>query len=85
MSANGYRSSSSQKPFGKALVYGATSTLLYALLYVYEGPILKWTTRGKWYFILPVAIAFVLSFFHGGFTGYFWEVLGVRAKTTEKK
>jgi hypothetical protein len=30
---------------------------------------------------LPVITAFVFSFAHGAFTGYFWDALGVRAKS----
>lgn len=65
---------------GKALAFGAMSALLYALMYLYEDMILRWTTQGRWYFIVPVGAAFLLSFVHGRFTGCFWEVLGVRAK-----
>jgi hypothetical protein len=77
--------SANHKPFGKVLAYGAVSTLLYALLYFFGDEILRWTTRGGWFFVLPVAIAFLFSFFHGGFTGYFWEVLGVQARTKGAK
>jgi hypothetical protein len=74
-----------ERPAGKALAYGAVSLLLYVALFVWEDQILRWTTRGGWYFVLPVAIAFLFSFFHGGFTGYFWDVLGIQAKPTEEK
>ena len=33
--------------------------------------------------MLPVAAAFVFSFFHGGFTGYFWDVVGIQAKSAK--
>lgn len=74
-----------QKPVGRAVVYGAISFLLYALIYVYEEQVLQLATKGGWYFVLPVLVAFVFSFFHGGFTSYFWEVLGVRPKIPESK
>jgi hypothetical protein len=32
------------------------------------------------YPLLPVVTALVFSIFHGAFTGYFWDVLGVTAK-----
>lgn len=73
-----------RRPVGKALTSGALSGLLYLLLYLYEEPILAWTTRGRWHFALPLLIAFVFSLFHGAFTGYFWEALGVRAQTPQR-
>jgi len=74
-----------EKPVGKTVAYGLISLLLYAALYVWEDQILRWTTTGGWYFILPVAAAFVFSIFHGGFTGHFWEALGIRARPAEGK
>ncbi|MDH4216532.1 MAG: hypothetical protein OEV23_06520 [Gallionella sp.] len=29
--------------------------------------------------LVPIAIAFLLSFVHGAFTGLFWEVIGLKA------
>jgi hypothetical protein len=69
-----------QKPIGRVLVYGGLSLTLYALIYFYEQEILHWSTRGGWYFIVPVMLAFLFSFFHGGLTRYLWEALGVRAR-----
>lgn len=80
--------SARRKPLGKVLAYGAVSLLLYVVLFVWEDQILRWTTKGKWFFFLPVAIAFLFSFFHGSFAGNFWEALGVQAKPageTKKK
>jgi hypothetical protein len=74
-----------QKPIGRVLVYGGLSLTLYALIYLYEQEIMHWTTRGGWYFIIPVMLAFLFSFFHGGLTRYFWEAVGVRARNPESK
>lgn len=74
---------SDSRPVGKAVVYGVISFLLYALLYVFEDHILRWTVRGRWFFVFPVLVAFVFSLFHGAFTGYFWDALGVRARTSK--
>jgi phosphate/sulfate permease len=50
------------------------------LLYLYEREIMAAFTRTDgWFPVLPVLAAFVFSFAHGAFTGYFWEVLGIRA------
>lgn len=60
---------------------GMASATLYALVYLYEAEILQTFTRTDgWYWMLPVVAAFVFSFVHGAFTGYFWEVLGVRPR-----
>jgi hypothetical protein len=74
-----------QRPIGRALLYGVVSLALYALIYIYQDEFMHWTTKGGWYFIFPVMLAFLFSYFHGGFTRYFWEVLGVRAKSPEIK
>ncbi len=42
--------------------------------------ITEYFARGGLYAILPVATAFIFSFFHGSFTGNFWTVLGIEAK-----
>jgi hypothetical protein len=75
-----------QKPIASVLLYyGGLSLTLYALVYLYEQEIMYWTTKGGWYFIIPAMLAFLFSFIHGGFTRYFWEALGVRARNRETK
>lgn len=32
-----------------------------------------------WHVLVPIAIAFILSYVHGAFTGHFWETLGLTA------
>lgn len=72
----------------KTLVYtvvlGIISAGLYFLLWMLEQPIMELSRQGKWYFIVPVAIAFTFSLVHGAFTGYFWDAFGIKAKTTKK-
>lgn len=64
----------------KLIVSGAVSASLYFLLYFYEKEIMAAFTRTDGlYPALPVLAAFVFSFAHGAFTGYFWEALGVTA------
>src|SRR3989344_5767270 len=52
---------SAGKMLTRASVYGTVSLALYFLLYFFEDFILEFTSRGGWYFIAPVAIAFVLT------------------------
>ncbi|MFP5349658.1 MAG: hypothetical protein ACLGHO_07420 [Gammaproteobacteria bacterium] len=68
------------KQITRVAVFGAASAFFYFLLYLYEMPIVEWTGRGGWYFLVPVGIAFVFSFVHGSFTSRFWDLLGVRAR-----
>jgi amino acid transporter len=68
-----------KKPVGKMIGYGIASVLLYAALFLNQGTITALFTRGSWYALFPIATAFAISFIHGGFTGYFWSVLGIEA------
>lgn len=68
------------KPVGKMIVYGIGSVVLYVLLLTNQDIINQNFGRGGVYALLPILTAFVFSFIHGNFTGYFWTVLGVEAK-----
>lgn len=69
------------KPYLKLIVSGVVSCALYLLLYLYEREIMAAFTRTDgWFPALPVLAALVFSFAHGAFTGYFWEVLGIKAR-----
>lgn len=65
---------------GQVLLFGSIVVGLYMGLYVYEQDVIEWSTRGGWFFLVPLTIAFVFSFFHGKFTGDFWDFLGIKAK-----
>lgn len=69
------------KPWGKLIYYGIGSAACYAALFSNEEQVLQHFTRTDGMFwLLPVLTAFVISYFHGGFTGCFWDVLGVQAR-----
>lgn len=68
----------------RTLLYGGGSAALYLLLYLYAESILSASRQGGWYFAIPIGIAFVFSFVHGNFTGQFWDLFGIKAKTTKK-
>ena len=68
----------------RTLIYGVISVTLYTLLYLYEEPILELSKEGGWNFYIPMVIAFVFSIVHGNFTGQFWDMFGIKAKTTKK-
>lgn len=73
----------------KAVLYGAASIALYVLLYLYadETVELARRTQGgeKIWFLVPIAIAFVFSYVHGAFTGYFWDAVGLKAADRNRK
>lgn len=70
-----------RRPWGGLLATGITTAAMYTLLFRYEREVMATFTRtDAWYPMLPVLAAFAFSFSHGAFTGYFWEVLGVRPK-----
>ncbi len=68
----------------QTLFWGLFSAILYFALYYFEAPILNWSKAGTLAFIVPVFIAFLFSFVHGAFTTYFWDLLGVKAKSIKK-
>lgn len=72
--------SNSARDWAKLLMLGALAGGLYAGLFFNEATVLELSHRGQWWFLFPVAVAFLFSFVHGAFTGLFWDVLGVKAK-----
>ncbi len=76
----GLQASAAGRLITRATLFGFISLVLYFLLYFFEDSILAFTTRGGWYFVAPVIIAFVFSYVHGNFTAYFWDILGIKAK-----
>jgi len=75
------KKSSKKKPYGKAIIFGLIASALYVTLLTHQGLITANFTRGGLlYALLPIATAFIFSFFHGTFTSTFWTVLGIEAK-----
>lgn len=64
----------------KAALYGVPTLALYVGLYKFEAQLIEICLQGHWNFIVPVAFAFAVSYFHGGFTSSFWDALGIKAK-----
>jgi hypothetical protein len=70
-----------RKPYLQLCLSGMASGLLYLLLYIHEDEIMEDFTRTDGFYpALPIAAAFIFSFAHGAFAGYFWEVLGISAR-----
>ena len=68
----------------RTFIYGVLTITLYILLYLYNETILEYSRQGQWYFSIPIAIAFIFSIVHGNFAGHFWDLFGIKAKTTKK-
>lgn len=69
-----------RKPYLELCGTGVVSGALYLLLYLYEEQVMEHFTRTDGFYpALPILAAFVFSIAHGAFTGYFWEVIGIRA------
>ncbi len=68
----------------KMIFYGLLSATLYFLLFKYQAEILHFaqlTREGvKIDFIIPIIIALIFSFVHGGFATYTWQSLGLKSK-----
>lgn len=68
----------------RTVALGAVSLVLYLALFVNEHAVLEASITGEWGFMVPIAIAFLFSFVHGAFTGGFWDMLGLKAKTRKE-
>ncbi len=79
------QSSIKKKPVGAMIVMGIISIALYATLLLKQDVINSNFAKGGLYAFLPIITAFVFSYFHGGFTGHFWTVLGVEAARKKKE
>ena len=65
---------------GRLVAYGTATGILYGLIFAFEDRLLEVTGKGGWSFVIPMAIAFTLSYTHGTFTASFWDFLGIKAK-----
>jgi len=74
-----------KKPYGKMIFMGIISIALYAVLLLKQDIISEYFGKGGSYAILPIATAFLFSFIHGTFTGYFWTVMGIEAAKKKKE
>ena len=62
-----------------AVIFGLITAAFYAVIFLNEGTVMKYFTKGGMYAFLPVGAALVVSFIHGSFTGNFWTALGIEA------
>jgi hypothetical protein len=73
------QSTTKKKPVTAMIVMGVISIALYVTLLSQQDLINSTFAKGGMYALLPIITAFIFSYFHGGFTGHFWTVLGVEA------
>ena len=67
------------KAVKSAAVFGLLTAAFYAAIFLNEGTVMKYFTKGGMYALLPVGAAFLVSFIHGAFAGNFWTALGIEA------
>jgi hypothetical protein len=72
--------SDNSKHLNPLIGFGVLTAVLYFLLFYFEDEIVEITSKGGWSFLIPVAIAFAISYGHGNFTSAFWDWLGIKAK-----
>ena len=82
---SGKNKSVKKKPYGKMIFMGIISVVLYITLLLKQDIINKYFALGGMYAFLPIATAFIFSFFHGSFTGNFWTVMGIEAAKKRKE
>ena len=82
MSAN----TSIKRHVKNCFVFGALTAGLYAAVFTHQELVMKYFTKGGVYALLPVAVVFAVSYFHGNFTSSFWSALGIEgSKATATK
>ena len=68
----------------KMIVFGLLSAVLYFFLFKHQSEIIHFaelTRQGqKIDFVIPILIALIFSFVHGGFATYLWQSLGLKPK-----
>jgi hypothetical protein len=73
--------------WAKTIFWGALTAFLYALLFIESERVIELSRTARehpWHVLVPIAIAFAISFTHGAFTGLFWEVMGLKAASKAK-
>jgi uncharacterized integral membrane protein len=68
-----------RKALKGAIGFGVLSAILYLAVFVNQGTVMTYFTKGGIYGALPVMTAFLFSFVHGAFTGNFWTAVGIEA------
>lgn len=76
---------SDKRPIVATVLTGCVSLGLYALLFLYSDWFVELARRTRegehMLFVAPLLVAFVFSYVHGAFTGYFWDSIGLRASS----
>ncbi|MFN4148598.1 MAG: hypothetical protein ACK4E4_03510 [Rhodocyclaceae bacterium] len=73
--------------WSRTILWGTISAALYATLFIEADKVIamaRETPQRPWLVLVPIAIAFAISFAHGAFTGLFWEAMGLKAATKHK-
>ncbi len=63
------------------LPWAAASAAIYTLVFANEQAVMQASVGHWWSFLVPVGIAFAVSYAHGHFTAAFWEAVGLKPNT----
>lgn len=69
-----------KKPYGKALIFGTVSLVMYLTLFMNEDLVMSTFTKGGINTLWPIGAAFLFSFIHSAFGSNLLSVLGLEAK-----
>lgn len=73
--------------WAKTFFWGFVTAMLYAALFIESERVIaaaRATPEHPVLVLVPIAIAFAISFTHGAFTGLFWEAMGLKAARKPK-
>lgn len=78
---------SKKRHLQNCFVFGGLTAALYAAVFTNQEVVMTYFTKGGVFALLPVAVVFGVSYFHGNFTSSFWSALGIEGSTatTTKK
>ena len=77
---NNVSSGNKKRPVLLTLIFGAISFSAYLLLFMNEEWVMNNFTKGGWYAVYPIVIAFFFSFVHGVFASNLISTLGLEEK-----
>lgn len=74
-----------QRAAMQAMGWGVVTAGVYAAVFMNAEAIMDLTKQGAAMAAIPLALAFVVSYVHGNFTGAFWTAMGIDASKKTKK
>ena len=70
---------SKSKTIGQAVFWGLITAAAYILVFLNQGAVMDYTTRGGVFALVVIGMALTFSFVHGTFANYLIEAMGFKA------